>query len=264
MLCKYKYFVICVGLVFGALIYSTESAVAQQDFLMLNYLDVEQAIDQKIKEIKAIKYKFESDTLSKKGSIVFSLTNVPSELWIILYYNQSGNMWEDIYDIDRITYNYYEGELDMSTIDCKDGSLKEMHYNYEGNKISLALVLYEGNLKYENHYAYDIQDRLRWIKVTSPKKSVAEYKIEFAYDESGKLVNCKYFEIIDKIEVLIEETQYEFDSEGVLANSIKTKSGEIIKTKYMHNDQGYKIKEICYNAFNKKLYEIQYRYSFFK
>ena len=85
ILFKHKSFVFCAALTMATLLSSFDRAYAQHDFLMLNYLDVERAIDQKIKDLKAIKYKFEADTLSKKGSIVFSLTNEPENLWIIGY-----------------------------------------------------------------------------------------------------------------------------------------------------------------------------------
>lgn len=237
---------------------------AQQDFLMLSYEDIEKAIELDIKEIKAVKYLYHNDTLDEEGRVIFILTNEPENLWIIVYFNQSENIWEDIYDIDRITYNYYEGQLDMGTIDDKQGGLKELHFQYEGDELSSAQILFNGSLKYLHHYAYDIHGKLRWIKITEPKTPQAKYKIEFIYDDLDNMVVAKFYKAVQEELILHEETQYTFDETGMLINSVKLKEGENTKFDYEHNEKGYKIKESVSDGADKPLYVISYSYKFFK
>ena len=239
-------------------------ADAQLDFLMLSYRDIEKAIELDIKEIKAVKYLYHNDTLDRKGRVTFTLTNEPGNLWIIVYFNQSENIWEDIYNIDRITYNYFEGELDMGTIDDKHGGLKELHFQYEADKLSVAKVLFDGSLKYLHHYAYDIHGKLRWIKITEPKGAQAKHKLEFAYDDSDNMVLAKYYKDLRGELILHEETQYTFDGSGILLKSLSLKEGENKKYVFEHDEKGYKIKETVYDEAEKPLYEVLYSYKFFK
>lgn len=136
--------------------------------------------------------------------------------------------------------------------------IREWQYNAEGMPVELIKVKNKRDSS-KATFVFDEQGNIGEEQWTRKQQAMETYY--YYYDQLKRLTDIVRYHT--KLQKLVPDYVFEYDERGKLSQMTQLSgTGAYFTWKYLYNEKGLKIKETCFDSYQKVVGRIEYRYEF--